>query len=44
MPIRFIVTRLISTIPVLLLVSVGIFSLTYLIPGDAAPTRAGDAA
>ncbi len=44
MPVRFIVRRLLSAIPVLLLVSVGIFSLTYLIPGDAATTLAGDAA
>ncbi|MBF6621125.1 MAG: ABC transporter permease [Patulibacter sp.] len=43
-PVRFIVRRLLSAIPVLLLVSVGIFSLTYLIPGDAATTLAGDAA
>lgn len=44
MPIKFIATRLLSTIPVLLLVSVGIFSLTYLIPGDAATALAGDSA
>jgi peptide/nickel transport system permease protein len=43
-PIRFILTRLLSTIPVLLLVSIGIFSLTYLIPGDAATALAGDSA
>ncbi|GAA0983863.1 ABC transporter permease [Acrocarpospora macrocephala] len=44
MPIQYIVKRLISLLPVLLIVSIGIFGLTYLIPGDAAVTLAGESA
>ncbi|GAA2848951.1 ABC transporter permease [Pseudonocardia halophobica] len=44
MPVQFILRRLISVIPVLFIVSIGVFSLTYLIPGDAAVTLAGDTA
>jgi peptide/nickel transport system permease protein len=38
---RFLVRRLLTLIPVLFLVSVVVFSLTYATPGDAATTLAG---
>jgi peptide/nickel transport system permease protein len=41
---RFILTRLLSTIPVLLIVAVLVFSLLRLTPGDPAAIMAGDAA
>jgi peptide/nickel transport system permease protein len=40
-PVQFILRRLLSLVPVLFLVSVGVFGLTYLIPGDAAVSLAG---
>jgi peptide/nickel transport system permease protein len=39
---RFIAQRLLSTIPVLLLVSIGVFSLIHLIPGDPVQVMAGE--
>lgn len=44
MSLSFIIRRLIGVIPVVFLVSIGVFSLTYLIPGDAAVTLAGETA
>ena len=41
---RTIVRRLVALLPMLLLVALMIFSITYLIPGDAAATIAGDGA
>src|SRR5215813_6251992 len=41
---RFILQRLLSTIPVLLVVAVLVFSLLRLTPGDPAAIMAGDAA
>ena len=39
----FIARRLLITIPLLVLISLGVFSLIYLIPGDPALTLAGGA-
>jgi peptide/nickel transport system permease protein len=39
---RYIAQRLLSTIPVLLLVSIGVFSLIHLIPGDPVQVMAGE--
>jgi peptide/nickel transport system permease protein len=39
---RFIAQRLLSTIPVLLLVSLGVFSLIHVIPGDPVQVMAGE--
>ena len=39
---RYIVGRLLSAIPIVLLVAVFIFSLVYLTPGDPAVLLAGD--
>ncbi|WP_116996966.1 ABC transporter permease [Desertimonas flava] len=41
---RTIARRLIAMVPMLLLVALMIFSITYLVPGDAAATIAGDGA
>ncbi len=42
MPVQFILRRLLSLIPVLFLVSVGVFGMTYLLPGDPALYIAGE--
>ncbi|HUF97700.1 MAG TPA: ABC transporter permease [Ilumatobacter sp.] len=44
MRLQTIVRRLIALLPMMLLVALMIFSITYLIPGDAAATIAGDGA
>ena len=41
---KYIVRRLLQTIPVLIGVSILVFSLMHLIPGDAAQIMAGEAA
>ena len=41
---RFIAKRIISVIPVLIIVSIVIFSLIHLVPGDPAPAMLGDLA
>ena len=41
---KFIIRRLLQTIPVLLGVSILVFSLMYLIPGDPAQIIAGEGA
>jgi peptide/nickel transport system permease protein len=38
---KFLVRRLVAIVPLLLLVSLAVFSLQYLVPGDAARTLAG---
>ena len=41
---KFIVKRILSLIPILFLVSIGIFSLIHLTPGDPARAILGDLA
>ena len=41
---RFIAKRIISVIPVLIIVSIVIFSLIHLVPGDPATAMLGDLA
>ena len=42
--VKYIIRRLLQTIPVLIGVSILVFSLMHLIPGDAAQIMAGEAA
>ena len=41
---KYVVKRILYTIPILIIVSIIVFSLLHLIPGDAASTILGDEA